>query len=234
MPGYRVLVHASERDRVPVALNNAKNLIAGLGVGAVEVRVVAYADGVEGLRASGPNTVLMDLLASHGAGFVVCANTLRSRNLTAEDFPDYVETVPSGVVEPVIRPALPPAVKKKDILCKQDCVHNAVLAWSADDPRAPHICPDDGAPGQEAPPNVVRVGAVCLDRLYLRLPGLAGRGVCDCRVVHPECPDLLVTAVGADNPLALFTNVCLCRSSSDLRPLLALGGVIAPARRLPY
>ncbi len=112
MPGYRVLVHASERDRVPVALNNAKNLIAGLGVGAVEVRVVAYADGVEGLRASGPNTVLMGLLASHGAGFVVCANTLRSRNLTAEDFPDYVETVPSGVVEPVIRPALPPAVKK--------------------------------------------------------------------------------------------------------------------------
>lgn len=105
MPGYRVLVHASERDRVPVALNNAKNLIAGLGAGTVEVEVVAYADGVEGLCTAGPNTALMGLLSSYGVRFVVCANTLRSRNLTADDFPGYVEVVPSGVVELVVRQA---------------------------------------------------------------------------------------------------------------------------------
>jgi intracellular sulfur oxidation DsrE/DsrF family protein len=104
-PRYRVVIHASERDRAALALNNAKNLIAGLGAERVEAEVVAYADGVEGLRAGGPNAALMDLLASYGTRFAVCANTLRSRNLTAKDFPGYVETVPSGVVELVVRQA---------------------------------------------------------------------------------------------------------------------------------
>ena len=73
-PRYRVVIHASERDRAALALNNAKNLIAGLGAERVEAEVVAYADGVEGLRAGGPNAALMDLLASYGTR-LACANT---------------------------------------------------------------------------------------------------------------------------------------------------------------
>lgn len=104
-PEYRVVIHLDEREKAGLSLNNARNLIAGLGAGAVEVEVVAYADGVEGLRTAGSNTALMGLLSSYGVRFVVCANTLRSRSLTADDFPGYVEIVPSGVVELVVRQA---------------------------------------------------------------------------------------------------------------------------------
>lgn len=102
---YRILIHASEHGRVPVALSNAKNAFIELGEEAVKVQIVAYADGVEGFRADGPNTTLMDQLVDKGVRFVVCANTLRSRDLAKENFPDYVDTVPAGIVELVIRQA---------------------------------------------------------------------------------------------------------------------------------
>ncbi|NLZ30314.1 MAG: hypothetical protein GX885_06180 [Methanomicrobiales archaeon] len=104
-PGYRALIHASEYDRVPVALSNAENLFNELGEEAVEIRMVAYADGVLGFCADGPNTASMDRLADRGVQFVVCANSLRSRNLVKENFPDYVGTVPAGIAELVIRQA---------------------------------------------------------------------------------------------------------------------------------
>ena len=104
-PGYRALIHASELGRVPVALSNAENLLAELRVEVVEIRMVAYADGVKGFCADGPNTAFMDRLADQGVQFVVCANSLRSRNLVIEDFPDYVSTVPAGIAELVVRQA---------------------------------------------------------------------------------------------------------------------------------
>ncbi len=100
---YRIVIHLDEREKAALALRNAKNLITDLEV--VEVEMVVHADGVEGLRAGGPNTDLMDLLAGHGVRFVICANTLRSRGLSEGDFPGYVETVPSGIVELVVRQA---------------------------------------------------------------------------------------------------------------------------------
>lgn len=122
---------------------------------------------------------------------------------------------------------------RKNELFDQDGVNDTVLARSADDPGASHISLDDCALCQEVPPDVVRVCAVRLDRLNLRLTCLAGFGVRDRRVVYPKSPDLPVAPVGADDLLAFFTDVRLCGSSSDLRSLLALGGVIASTRRLP-
>ena len=98
---HRVLIHLDEPEKAALVLNSAKNLVAGLGK--VEVEVVAYSDGVEGLRTGGSQAALMDLLASQGVRFVLCENTLRSRDLPVEDFPDYMETVPSGVVELVLK-----------------------------------------------------------------------------------------------------------------------------------
>ena len=62
-------------------------------------------NGVEALRTGGPNAGLMGLLAGRAVRFVVGENTLRSRNLAAVEFPGYVGTVPSGVVELVVRQA---------------------------------------------------------------------------------------------------------------------------------
>ncbi|WP_214021399.1 hypothetical protein [Methanoculleus sp.] len=47
----------------------------------------------------------MDLLAGRGVLSAICETTLRSRSLTAENFPGYVEIVPSGIVELVVRQA---------------------------------------------------------------------------------------------------------------------------------
>ncbi|MDK2989358.1 MAG: uncharacterized protein PWR16_887 [Methanoculleus sp.] len=99
----RVVIHLDEREKAALVLRNAKNLATELEE--VEVEIVVHADGVEGIRAGGPNAGLMDMLAGRGVRFVVCENTLRSRNLTMENFPGYVETVPSGIVELVVRQA---------------------------------------------------------------------------------------------------------------------------------
>mgnify|MGYP005832070253 CR=1 FL=1 len=97
----KVVIHLDERESTLPALNAAKNLIADLE--GVEVEVVAHADGVEELRTGSPHAELMDLLAGRGVWFVICESTLLSRNLSIGDFPGYVGTVPSGVVELVVR-----------------------------------------------------------------------------------------------------------------------------------
>jgi intracellular sulfur oxidation DsrE/DsrF family protein len=103
IPSLRVVIHLDEREKAALALRSAKNLVTDLE--GVEVEVVTHADGVEGLRAGGPNTDLMGLLVGQGVRFLVCEQALRSRNLTPENFPDYVSTVPSGIVELVVRQA---------------------------------------------------------------------------------------------------------------------------------
>jgi intracellular sulfur oxidation DsrE/DsrF family protein len=100
---FRVVIHLDEREKAPLALNNAKNLIAGLE--GVEVEVVAHAAGVEALRTGSPHAALMRELADRGVRFVVCEKTLRSRSIPRGDLLDHVRTVPSGVVELVVRQA---------------------------------------------------------------------------------------------------------------------------------
>jgi len=102
-PSPRVVVHLDEREKAALVLRNTKNLLEDLA--GVEVEVVAHADGVEPLRTGSPQAALMAQLADRGVRFVVCENTLRSRNLSEKDFPGYVGTVPSAIVELVVRQA---------------------------------------------------------------------------------------------------------------------------------
>ncbi|MDV2481441.1 hypothetical protein F8E02_05365 [Methanoculleus sp. Wushi-C6] len=103
MTPEKVVFHLDEREKVPLVLNNVKNLIDELE--GVEVEVVAHAGGVEGLRTGSSHAELMERLAESGVRFVVCENTLRSRNILRSDFPGYVGTVPSAIVELVVRQA---------------------------------------------------------------------------------------------------------------------------------
>jgi intracellular sulfur oxidation DsrE/DsrF family protein len=88
---------------VSLVVNNVKNLIDELE--GVEVEVVAHAGGVEGLRTGTSHTALLEELAERGVRFVVCENTLRSRSIPRSDLPDVVGTVPSAIVELVVRQA---------------------------------------------------------------------------------------------------------------------------------
>lgn len=69
IPSPRVVIHLDEHEKAALALRSAKNLV--MGIEGVEIEVVTHADGVEGLRAGGPNTDIMGLLAGHGVRFVV-------------------------------------------------------------------------------------------------------------------------------------------------------------------
>lgn len=102
-PSVRVVIHLDEREKAALVLRNTKNLVEDLA--GVEVEVVAHADGAEELRTGSPQAALMAQLADRGVRFVVCENTLRSRNLSEKDFPGYVGTVPSAIVELVVRQA---------------------------------------------------------------------------------------------------------------------------------
>jgi len=97
----KVVVHLDEREKVPLVLNNVKNLIDGLE--GVEVEVVAHAGGVEGLRTGASHAALVEELADRGVRLLVCENTLRSRSVPRDDFPGYIEIVPSAIVELVVR-----------------------------------------------------------------------------------------------------------------------------------
>ncbi|HOI57892.1 MULTISPECIES: DsrE family protein [unclassified Methanoculleus] len=71
----------------------------------VEVEVVTHAGGVEGLRTGTSHTALLEEFAESGVRFVVCENTLHSRNIPRSDFPGYIGTVPSAIVELIVRQA---------------------------------------------------------------------------------------------------------------------------------
>lgn len=90
--GERVIIHLYEHGKAALALRSTKNLVNHTG-------------GVEGLRTGGPDAGLKDPLVGHGVRFVVCENALRSLNLSEKDFPGYVGTVLSGIVERVISQA---------------------------------------------------------------------------------------------------------------------------------
>ncbi|HOI12528.1 MAG TPA: DsrE family protein [Methanoculleus sp.] len=92
MTPLKIVVHLDEHEMTALALRSTKNL-------------VAHAGGVENLRTGGPNADLMGMLAGHGVRFVVCENALRSLDLPEKDFPGYVGTVLSGIVERVISQA---------------------------------------------------------------------------------------------------------------------------------
>ncbi len=67
--------------------------------------MVTHAGGVEGLRTGTSHTALLEEFAESGVRFVVCENTLHSRNIPRSDFPGYIGTVPSAIGELIVRQA---------------------------------------------------------------------------------------------------------------------------------
>jgi len=59
--------------------------------------------GWTGLRTGTSHAALVEELADRGVRLLVCENTLRSRSVPRDDFPGYIEIVPSAIVELVVR-----------------------------------------------------------------------------------------------------------------------------------
>ncbi|WP_026597985.1 MULTISPECIES: DsrE family protein [Methylocystaceae] len=85
-------------------LNSIKNHIEAVGKDHVEIRVVDHASGVEMFqiaRADKEIAARLDALKAQGVRFLVCANTLRERNIDPSTLYGVTERdiVPSGVAE---------------------------------------------------------------------------------------------------------------------------------------
>jgi uncharacterized protein len=100
-----VIIQVSDGD--PKTWNQALNVIRNLqeayGKDKVDVKLVAFGNGIGMLKMdSEVGGRVADALSS-GAQVVACQNTMRGRKLTADDMLSRIDYVPAGIVEIVNR-----------------------------------------------------------------------------------------------------------------------------------
>lgn len=98
----KVVVHVDQLANWSLALGNVRNLVKGMEQ--LKVEVVANAEAVKGFL---DDTSLEDMwpLAEQGVQFVACSTAMKSYDLSEEQLEDFINTVPSGVVELVEKQA---------------------------------------------------------------------------------------------------------------------------------
>ena len=97
----KVVFQVSDGDagKWNLALNNAKNVQQELGVGKVEIEIVAYGPGIGMLKADATISNRVDEAAKSGIKIVACENTMTVQKLTKADMNPNISYVPAGVVE---------------------------------------------------------------------------------------------------------------------------------------
>lgn len=107
IPPQKVVYHnngSSEPDYYKHFLANVRNHINAVGRDNIELVVVAHGDGLSMLSEAETDPDLagkIDALKAEGVRFLICANTLRSRNITLDQLYEATDAdvVPSGVAE---------------------------------------------------------------------------------------------------------------------------------------
>ncbi|QMV19806.1 hypothetical protein GOB94_14735 [Granulicella sp. 5B5] len=102
---HRVLMAVSSGDEMDwqIALGNTRNLIAGLKPDTVEVEVVAFAGGINMVKADSSVAADIAKLQAEGVKFVACQNSMRAHKLELKDLLPGMGSVPSGIVEVVTK-----------------------------------------------------------------------------------------------------------------------------------
>jgi len=107
IPPQKVVYHnngSSEPDYYKHFLANVRNHINAVGRDNIELVVVAHGDGLSMLSEAETDPDLagkIDALKAEGVRFLICANTLRSRNISLDELYEATDAdvVPSGVAE---------------------------------------------------------------------------------------------------------------------------------------
>jgi intracellular sulfur oxidation DsrE/DsrF family protein len=107
MPRQKVVYHnngSSEPDYYKHFLANVRNHINAVGRDNIELVVVGHGNGLQLLSDAETDPALaekIDALRADGVRFLICANTLRSRNITLDELygAKDEDVVPSGVAE---------------------------------------------------------------------------------------------------------------------------------------
>lgn len=97
----RLIVQISDADdkRWNLALNNIKNVQAGVGADKVDIELVTFGPGINMLKAdSVVANRIQDALAA-GVKVVACENTLTAQKVSKDDMLAGIGYVPAGAVE---------------------------------------------------------------------------------------------------------------------------------------
>jgi hypothetical protein len=92
-------VSDADMSKWNLTLGNVMNARAALGPDGVELEIVAFGPGVDGLKAGSPAAARIAEVMKAGVPVYACQNTMHARNLTAADLLPGLGFVPSGVVE---------------------------------------------------------------------------------------------------------------------------------------
>ena len=97
---YKVLIHVDQIELWEKALGNCRNLIKGIDQ--LDVEFVVNSKAVKGYL---DEQILNEIrpLKKSGVRFIACSTALKSFNIKKEQLDSIIETVPSGVVELVIK-----------------------------------------------------------------------------------------------------------------------------------
>ncbi len=88
------------------ALNNVSNVLAEYGPEMVQIKVVAFGDGIALLeKQKNPFTERVKWMIDVGVDFVACGRTMRTKHLTEDDLIKNISFVDTGLTEVIERQA---------------------------------------------------------------------------------------------------------------------------------
>lgn len=104
MQTYKVIFHVDELDKWKLLLKNVSNLLEAVDINKCSIEVLANSEAVK-FYASNFNSDInvMENLNSNGVKFVACNNALIANKIKKEDLNYFIEVVPVGVLELVIK-----------------------------------------------------------------------------------------------------------------------------------
>lgn len=97
----KLVIQVSDKDpsKWNMALNNARNVQAAIGVDKVDVEIVAYGPGIGMLKLDSEVGDRVDKAIGEGIKVVACQNTMKGMGLAEADMLSSIGYVPAGVVE---------------------------------------------------------------------------------------------------------------------------------------
>lgn len=104
MQAHKVIFHVDELGKWKLLLKNVSNLLEAVDINKCSIEVLANSEAVK-FYASNFNSdkKVMEDLNSKGVKFVACNNALIANNIKKDDLIHFIEVVPVGVLELVIK-----------------------------------------------------------------------------------------------------------------------------------
>ena len=103
---YKAVFHIDEAHKWRLLLGNVRNLLEAFDGGTIRVDVVANSEAVNNYRKHqfiDDDARMMADLSDRGVQFVACNNALVGQGISKKELVDFVEVVPSGVLELVVK-----------------------------------------------------------------------------------------------------------------------------------